>query len=197
MAKKIIVLVLNALILLCEIRGFMMGISAEMFIYYTNLSNLMAAIACLLMVINFFCGFDERLHKAIVKVKYVATCMTTVTLLVVLCILVPMQGIRMLYSGNFLYFHLVCPILMLASFLFFENIKLEQKAVGVGVAPTLIYAVVTVVCNCLGILDGPYPFLRVRNQPIYMSIIWAIVVLGIAWLIAYLLMKLCYLREKF
>lgn len=117
-------------------------------------------------------------------------CMMTVTLVVVICILAPMQGVQSLYSGNLYYFHLACPILLLISFVFFERIKLDRKKVYIGMAPTLIYAAIAIVCNCVGAWNGPYPFLKVREQPIYMSCIWGIVVLGGAWLIAYLLMRL-------
>jgi len=37
-----------------------------------------------------------------------------------------------------------------------------------------IYAVVIVICNILRIIEGPYPFLRVYDQPIYMTILYAI-----------------------
>lgn len=117
--------------------------------------------------------------------------MTTITLSVVVCILAPMQGVQMLYSGNFLAFHLICPILMLVSFLFFDpTIMSGRKNIWLGIVPTLIYAVAAVICNCIGVLDGPYPFLKVREQPIYMSLLWGVVVLGAAWLIAYMLLRL-------
>lgn len=184
-------IILNLLILICEIAGFAMGISAEMFVYYTNLSNFIAVVACLLVLLELFCGFGGRFGKAVWGLKYMATCMTTVTLSVVACILVPMQGIQMLYSGNFLAFHLICPILMLISFLLFDpTAKSGRKNIWLGVAPTLIYAATAVICNCIGVLDGPYPFLKVREQSVYMSFFWGVVVLGIAWLIAYMLLRL-------
>lgn len=187
--RKTVSIVLNALILLFEAIGFAMGISAEMFVYYTNLSNLIAAAVTLLFLACLLFGFKGKFLKIVSWLKYVAACMTTVTFAVVACILVPMQGVKMLYMGNFYCFHMICPILMLISFVFFEQTDLDKKKAYIGIVPTLIYAAVAVVCNCIGILDGPYPFLRVTKQPIYMSLIWCVVVLGIAWLIAYLLMK--------
>ena len=40
------------------------------------------------------------------------------------------------------------------------------------------------------VVEGPYPFLRVYEQPVYMSIIWVIVILGSAYGIAFLLASL-------
>lgn len=127
-------ILLNALILVCEVASFAAGISAEMFVYYTNLSNFIAAVACFLSLLELFCGFGGRFGKAVWSLKYMATCMTTVTLLVVVCILVPMQGVQMLYSGNFLAFHLICPILMLVSFLLFDSATTSgRKNIWLGV----------------------------------------------------------------
>lgn len=189
--RKRAALLSNACILFCEIIGFAKGISAGMFVYYTNLSNLIAAAACFLALWELLVGFGGSFARVVWGLKYIAVCMTTVTLSVVVCILVPMQGFQMLYSGNFLAFHLVCPILMLVSFLFLEPTAApSRKKIFLGIAPTLLYAFITVLCNCLGVLDGPYPFLRVREQPIYMSFVWGMIVLGIAWLIAYMLLRL-------
>lgn len=194
-----------------------------MFIYYTNLSNLVTLIAAVFFAIMLIsrggketgektgeqgaagkCRAGERpaetnkvgkdtagnsiLVRAAAWLKYLAACMTTVTFLVVVCILVPMQGIEMLYSGNFLYFHLICPLLQLFSFLFFDPVHIEKKKAFPGVLPTLLYAAVTVLCNLLGVLEGPYPFLMVRSQPVWLSAVWCVVILGLSYLIAYLLL---------
>lgn len=187
--RKTAVIACNVLILIFELIGFGMGITIDMFVYYTNLSNLAAALSCVLVLLEMSGRFGEKPGAAVSWFKYIAVCMTTVTLLVVLFILAPMQGMQMLYMGNFFSFHLICPVLMLVSFLFFEKLKLDSRKIYIGVLPTLCYAAVTILCNCIGILDGPYPFLRVREQPLYMSVIWCVVVLGIAGLIACLLMK--------
>jgi hypothetical protein len=38
-------------------------------------------------------------------------------------------------------------------------------------------------------MDGPYPFLHVYEQPVYMSIIWFAAILGGAYFMAWLLLK--------
>ena len=56
--------------------------------------------------------------------------------------------------------------------------------------PTLIYALILMALNLMRVVEGPYPFLRVYEQPVYMSIIWVIVILGSAYGIAFLLASL-------
>lgn len=59
-----------------------------------------------------------------------------------------------------------------------------MKDTVIAFLPTLIYAVVMVILNIAKAVHGPYPFLYVYEQPIYMSVVWGIVIPGIAWIIA-------------
>ena len=43
---------------------------------------------------------------------------------------------------------------------------------------TLIYAAIFITLNILKVYEGPYPFLMVYKQPVYMSIIWFILIVG-------------------
>lgn len=203
--SKGIALAFNVLILFFEILGFAQGVSLDMFVYYTNLSNLIALTASALMVAGLLIPTKAEGNGKLLTValwyKYMAACMTTVTLIVVLCILVPMQGFGMIYKGNFLYFHLICPLLMMISTIVTDPAqdkvsKINVKQLLLGLAPTLVYATVTIIANIVGALEGPYPFLMVRSQPVYMSIIWAVVVLGIAVAIAYAVLRLKNRRHK-
>jgi len=37
-------------------------------------------------------------------------------------------------------------------------------------------------------MNGPYPFLRVNEQPVYMSVLWVAVIMGGAYLLAWLIL---------
>lgn len=185
--NKFKTLAINLIIILFEILGFSRGVQGDMFVYYTNLSNLAALIACVVFIAGFL--FGGKVQKISIWLKYLATCMTTVTIVVVIGILVPMQGIQMLYYGEFLYFHLICPVLMLISFLFFDGGNIPLKKAYIGMLPTAVYGVTAVIANCVGVLTGPYPFLMVRNQPVYMSVLWFVLILGIAYLVAYIVLR--------
>lgn len=45
--------------------------------------------------------------------------------------------------------------------------------------------------NYFRVLEGPYPFLKVHNQPWYMSILWLFAIILVAFGIAVLLRKVC------
>ena len=53
--------------------------------------------------------------------------------------------------------------------------------------PTVIYAVVVVILNILKLLEGPYPFLYVYKQPWYISLVWAVGIVGANLLCAFLM----------
>ena len=73
---------------------------------------------------------------------------------------------------------------------------LDAKSAFTATIPTLIYAIVLIILNILGVVDGPYPFLRVMNQPVYMSFVWFIVIVGGAFFLALLLQKLNSIGRK-
>ena len=87
-----------------------------------------------------------------------------------------------------LYMHTLCPILAIISFIFFERqTKITQKQTYYALIPTLIYAVIIITLNITKNVYGPYPFLHLYEQSVYTSIIWTIVMMGGAYLLAWLL----------
>lgn len=85
-----------------------------------------------------------------------------------------------------LYQHTLCPLLASLSFFVFEaENKLQKNEVVKALIPTLIYALVMIILNICEVIEGPYIFLMVYSQPWYMSVIWCIVILGIAGVLAF------------
>lgn len=115
-------------------------------------------------------------------------------LFVVIFVLMPMireNALIMLYGGSMLYQHTLCPVLAVFSFFIFEIRNPLPKADLIkALIPTLIYAVTAIILNICKIIEGPYFFLMVYAQPWYMSVIWCIVVLGIAGFLAFILWNL-------
>jgi hypothetical protein len=183
MKKKYILLFLNIAIIVLELIAFylsylMHGIS--FFMFYTEDSNLFALIVAILYVIYLLKGNIPNWLK---KLKYIATGGLLLTFLVVIFILSPSYGPEgyyfMLLSGSMLYQHLLCPIISFISYFFFEpRIRLTNKDVIFAMLPTFVYASIIIVLNILKIIVGPYPFLMVYKQSIYMSILWLSIILG-------------------
>ena len=168
-------IVLNILLLLLEIRGLMLcprGEKWRLLTFYTLLSNLVAVISSLLLLAAGQTGFAAAL-------RYLSACMLLMTSTVTICILVPMgKDARMLLaSGNGLYHHTLCPAVCLVSYLFFER-HAGFSALWLPVSVTLLYGAVMLCLNAGGIVDGPYPFFRVRQQSGRATVLWTAALLG-------------------
>jgi len=62
--------------------------------------------------------------------------------------------------------------------------KLSRRQTKIALIPTIIYGIVALLLNILKVMDGPYPFLKVYQQPFFISIPWALIMIGGAYLIA-------------
>lgn len=118
------------------------------FRFFTIDSNVLAAVSCLAMIpfdIRALKGDDTQLPSWVVKLRFAGTVVVTLTLLVVLCYLMPVQGAELMVAGGNLYLHLICPPLVIAAFLFFESGNLQRRDAWIGVLTVLVYAVVYLV----------------------------------------------------
>lgn len=188
----------HAAVLLLECIAFWPNPFTAELKFYTQLSNLLALFVSLAYVIEAV----PRLKKgktapsgAVRALGYAAVCMLTVTFLVVLFILPGMTkagGLKhLLFYGSMLYMHFLCPAISLLGFLLFEKEPpLTNKHLLIALMPTFLYAAVTITLNLLKLMHGPYPFLYVYEQPVYMSVIWFLIVVGGAVAIAWILKKL-------
>lgn len=178
------------------------GLSA--FEFFTNDSNFFAFFACLIMgvsQIKSLAGMVE-IPRWVKAVKYAAVCCMTLMAVVAACVLVPMQGgasaIRpMLISYPMIFHHVICPILCLASFLFFERSpKIGKRSVLLGTAPVLLYAAAAITLNLTGKMKGPYPFLMIKQNPAAISAAWFVGIIGGAFLLSLLLWKLNFGKKQ-
>ena len=159
--------------------------------YYTQLSNLFGALACLVIAgfeIKSICAKREKTPAWAYCIQFSAVCCLMVTFLVVLFVLAPDAGKNgyrtMLTQGDMLYHHLLCPILILVAFALLERPNIPMRAAAYAVIPTLIYGIVTLILNLARKLDGPYPFLQIYRQPAIASVGWFVAIIGGNYLIA-------------
>ena len=187
----------NLVLFFCEIAGLVLAViemGAGLFFYYTELSNILVLLSSFFFLLSFFfnvwkgCGTNFPTHLF----RFAATSASTLTFLVVVTVLIPMVGapVQLLFGGSMLFHHTLCPLLSMVSFMLFEKEEtrnLKYKHLPFALIFTLIYGAIFIVLNVLRVYDGPYPFLRVYNQPVWMSIIWFVVIIGMAGLISFLL----------
>ena len=184
MAARILCLV----VLLLEIRGLSLSLPSRKWkalIFYTQLSNLATAASVFLLLF-----FGQPLW--ITVFRYLSSCMLVLTFFVTTCVLIPMGGDAktLLWSGNGLYHHVLCPVISTANYI------IAEKHAGSGwiwlpVALTFIYGMVMLYLNGIRKVDGPYPFFRVHDQSVTATILWMCVLLAVmtgfsvlVWLLA-------------
>lgn len=186
---------LNILLVIFEIIGLIKSFNfngLNIFLYYTECSNILALIASSVYLYYIFSN-KRKLLSLSSALKYISGIGLIITFLVVLFVLVPLDGISTLsfyfIKGAMLYHHLLCPIIAFISLLYFDKIKLNKRHISYAIIYTLTYGIVLVILNILKIFDGPYPFLRVYEQSIYMSITWFVVITGISYALSYIIYK--------
>lgn len=171
--------------------------------YYTVDSNIFIAVCCFFDIIWQGNNKERRERAAWIKnLKYIATCCMMLTFFVVVFILAPMGGvaglIQILTEGGLLFHHTLCPIAAIISFYKVDckQFKLNKYMTYIGMIPTVFYAIVVVILNIKRKIHGPYPFLYVYEQDIWVSAMWILVILGLAYVIGWILWKGCYLIGK-
>lgn len=190
-------LYLDIAIIAGEIAGLVFSIGKHgwwgQFVYYTQCSNYILMIAC---AVHLVCLLRRSVPAAVERLRYIATCLTAVTFLVTVCILIPWYGHPefFLLETNGLFQHLLCPILAVAGLPFLG--KKRKKDCLWALLPTVVYGVILYTLNYARAVDGPYPFMRVHDQPWYMSVIWFVALAAAAYGIAAGLRLLCGRKRK-
>ena len=105
--------------------------------FFTVLSNLFCAAACLAVAVARLCG---TVPNAVLVLKYVGTSAVSVTLLTVLLFLGPfVYDYKTLLTGPDLWLHLICPLLAVVSLLLWDKPTASFGVVFLGVLPVLAY----------------------------------------------------------
>ena len=200
------------LILACVANGALVAIEAwalvsrflvagaGTFVFYTQCSNALAMVAGACTLVQLI--RNASISPGVRRLKFVSCCTQMITFLVVLLVLTPMLNHagqdgwkQMFWDSCRMVTHLIGPVLTVASWLLVEGRAAlcvqdpvpSNADVRISLVPTLAYGLVAYTCNFLRLWDGPYPFLRVWNQPIWLSALWFVVLLAGAWGIARIL----------
>ena len=189
---KNINIILNLLIVILEIIGFVLvfkelGITSLE--YYTEDSNLLLLLSSIIILIHI--SKNKELPLWFKSFRYIAIVSTTLTLIIVLTVLswtTDFGLYYLLFHESMLYHHTLCPVLAILSFVFVE--RYDNLHTIHGLYFTVVYGIIMIILNALKIVEGPYPFLLVQNQPIIHSIIWTALIFAITYAIALILKKI-------
>ena len=162
--------ILNLVIIILEVvsmsntfksRGFVKN-----FVFYTQLSNMMTFFASLLLVI-----FGQK--DWVEVLRFLSVSMLVMTFFVTACILAPWSRMvkELLFSGSGLYHHTIIPILSTLTYMLFEK-RAPFHWIWLPGVLTLIYGLVMLYFNYIDVVDGPYPFFKIKQQGIKVTVLW-------------------------
>lgn len=178
--------VLNLVIVIFEIVAFIKSLKGRSFknilIYYTQISNFIAFISSLMLVV-----LGMRYYVEVIR--YLSVCMLIMTFLVTACILVPMTRFKkareLLFSGSGLFHHLLIPVISTLTYIFLEK-KVSLSWIVLPVAITLIYGLVMLYLNYIKKVEGLYPFFMIRSMGGKLTTIWMAALLVVVSIISLL-----------
>lgn len=192
--KKNKAIIINITIIILEIIGLILSIIENkrlLLEYYTIDSNILALISSILFLIDSF-KYKRKITGKTKILKYTTCVSLALTMFMVLFILVPFSSFNtdLLFKGAMPIHHIICPILTVISFLFYEKYKFDENDKFQVLFFTFVYGSILIVLNLLGLILGPYPFLLVKTNPIIISIISLITIFLITYSFGLLLQKL-------
>lgn len=184
-ALSIIIIILEIIALIVCYNSF--GINLA---YYTIDSNIFLLISTILYLITI-----NNVPKIVQLLKFSSTLSVFITFLVVVFVLYPMYDFNfqfMFLDGPNLYMHVLCPLLAVISFIFFDSNEIENSLKNNlrSLYFTIIYAIILISLNILNVVSGPYPFLKVNQQSPLMSVFWIVLILGGALILSKVLLFL-------
>lgn len=196
--QKILALIFNFIIILLECIGFYLSINKYnqlYFKYYTENCNILTLFSSILFVVFSSISIINKNRPVPIWIKslrYIATCSLLLTFIIVLFTISPTIDdniIDAMLSDSFLFHHFLCPIFSAISFVFFENCdEFTKKDTRIACSFTLIYGFVITILNLCRKIKGPYHFLYLYEQPIYLSIFYYMLIISFAYIIAKLLL---------
>lgn len=157
------------------------GTGPIMLKYFTNDSNVILAISNLIMIVFLLLSIfkDITIPKFAIMFKFVCTTAVSTTMLVSVFYLLPTMGAFILEPTCLLYLHLICPLLAIASFIFFElEHKISYKQALCSFIPVLLYTIIVVPIVSVGMIPDHYGFLDAAHNPWYVSVLAIIFVIG-------------------
>ena len=171
--------VLNVLFILLEVAAIIttiISVGKIQIEYYTEDSNIFALIVTI--IYSYYLFSNKKVPKLVNILRLSSLAMLMITFLTVSLVLVPIyrMDLSFAYWGPNFFYHLVCPILFFINYTFFsKKEELSTKDLFISTTPTIIYGIILMTINVIVKGYGPYPFLYVYEQPVYLSVLWILI----------------------
>ena len=171
--------VLNVLFILLEVAAIIttiISLGKIQIEFYTEDSNIFALIVTI--IYSYYLFSNKKVPKLVNILRLSSLAMLMITFLTVSLVLVPIyrMDLSFAYWGPNFFYHLVCPILFFINYTFFsKKEEFNTKDLFISTTPTIIYGIILMTVNVIVKGYGPYPFLYVYEQPVYLSILWILI----------------------
>ena len=192
------VLAVNAILVILEIVALVhdcVVFGTGLFQWYTIDSNVLQM--CVSALVVYYCVKEMELPAPVTFLHFVSAVGLTVTFLIAAFVLAPEGGIRYYFIENVAPInHLIAPVLSVISLLFLEKTKKQPIHIIVWpAAASLLYGIVCLLLNVANLLDGPYFFLQVHEQPADVIVMWFAIIAGLCVGLAFAYYKIKWRRQ--
>ena len=195
----LLIAAVDLIVIVLEILGFVINFPYERFRmvrFYTQDSNFFTLVACMIQLIYVLPRLrgepDRPMPRWITVLKFISAGTLFITFLIVITVLAPADCVQKYHSlfgyynmcvyGSRLYHHTICPVLTVVSFFLLDDPdNLRRRDSFFILWYTLIYGVVLLALNYFYIVRGPYGFLHVHEQKWYITVLWGIILMSIAY----------------
>lgn len=173
------------LIVLAGLGLYFSIVDKNAFLYYSDNAGMFALSSSIIYVIVILTKKEPNFLS--LALRYVSTTCLVLTLVGTFYVATT-TGENYLDSfikGSHLFNNLLCPIVSFVSFTMFEGDRRlnKKKTIWYALIPTVIYGIIMLVCNVSNTFTGPYPFMMINDNPVYVTVIVFIVTIILNYVI--------------
>ena len=173
------------LIVLASLGLYFSIVDKNAFLYYSDNAGMFALSSSIIYVIVILTKKEPNFLS--LALRYVSTTCLVLTLVGTFYVATT-TGENYLDSfikGSHLFNNLLCPIVSFVSFTLFEGDRRlnKKKTIWYALIPTVIYGVIMLVCNVTNTFTGPYSFMMINDNPVYLTVIVFIVTIILNYVI--------------
>ncbi len=190
--KRMLSIIFNLILILTELRAIQLSFfdgskrSWEFLKFYTQDCNIFLLITSVVYVFELIrCIIMKKEVSKVVHIfRFASIGAALTTFLIVGLIFTPILMDLSSYVGSSFYFHFLCPLLGVITFyLFDEGCMIKLTHINYSFFFTLGYAIVLPILVGFNIVTPPYPFLDVENNHFMLSVLYALAVPFIAYVV--------------
>lgn len=173
------------LIVLASLGLYFSIVDKNAFLYYSDNAGMFALSSSIIYVIVILTKKEPNFLS--LALRYVSTTCLVLTLVGTFYVATT-TGENYLDSfikGSHLFNNLLCPIVSFVSFTLFEGDRRlnKKKTIWYALIPTVIYGIIMLVCNLTNTFTGPYSFMMINDNPVYVTVIVFIVTIILNYVI--------------